>query len=326
MIVTTNYNFYLNSASFDNHPEYNKQKCQILGLNYDENTKRCWHSNKDKENELKLLPTMNINSEGNKAPLWLPITMDEKDGIQFMNIAKGVSGVDVGAIEKDPTKIKPSERKLLKCCNVGNTSLCDGNRTRLRLMERDLKKLNQQITNLQSTNADPIRIKVAEEKRKELNEEMNKIQKKLWTECDKHNYYEALMSLKNFRKIYKELVNEHDKAVYNRSIIEKQMMKFIYFEDEQGVKHVENDSTRSRKRKGLIPDLENEIKKYKKLIKNELERIENCPVPNPYVVDGAKPSCKTLAKRERPTELPFAQQPKEEVENKKCLQTILKTI
>lgn len=313
---TTNYNFYLNSTSFDNHPEYNKQKCQILGLNYDENTKRCWYS--DQVNDPNLLPTMNIDNEGNKAPLWLPITMDEKDGIQFMNIAKGVSGVNVGDIEKDPTKIKPSERKLLKCCNVGNTSLCDGNRTRLRLMERDLKKLNQQITNLQSTNADPIRIKVAEEKRKELNEEMSKIQKKLWTECDKHNYYEALMSLKNFRKIYKELVNEHDKAVYNRSIIEKQMMKFIYFEDEQGVKHVENDSTRSRKRKGLIPDLENEIKKYKKLIKNELERIENCPVPNPYAVDGAKPSCRTLAKRERPTELPFAQQPKEEVENKKC--------
>ena len=153
---------------------------------------------------------MNINNEGNKSPLWLPITMDDKDGIQFMNIAKGVNNIDVGTIEKDPKKIKSSERKLLKCCNVGNTSLCDGNRTRLRLMERDLKKLNQQITDLKSSDADPIRVKMAEEKRKELSGDISVIQKKLWTECDKHNYYEALMSLKNFRKIYKLFTISHN--------------------------------------------------------------------------------------------------------------------
>ena len=39
------------------------------------------------------------------------------------------------------------------------------------------------------------------EKIKELNGEREELQKKLWIECDKHNYFDALTSLKNFRKI-----------------------------------------------------------------------------------------------------------------------------
>ena len=310
---TTNHNFYLNSDSFDEHPTYTKQQCHTLGLNYDESSKRCYGEN---IGETKLLPTVNINKSGEKEALWLPISLDN-EGLQFMNIAKNDKGIKVGEINRDATQISQSGRKLLKCCDVGNTSLCEGNKTRLKLLEDDYADLGKQIADLKTNNANVVQIKMKEEQRNEIKLKMNKLQKKIWVECDKYNYHDALTTLKNYRKLYKQLVNEHERAKYNRSMIEKQMMKYIYYEDANNVKYVENDSIRSRKRKGMIPDLEQDMFKYKNMIKKELSRIENCPTSNPYLVDGVKPSCKTLATSEKPTEMSFAQQPIK-VENKKC--------
>ena len=311
-----------NEFGEENHPKYTESQCKILGLNFDETKKRCYINENNKNNELDMLSTVNIK-DGKKVPLWLPISLDNNGNAQYMNIGEGVTDTDIGFTTTEESKIKSNQKLLLKCCDVGETSLCEGNRTLLTLMDKDIQKLNKNLQELnQSSDSNKeIQIKMITEKIKELNAERNNLQKKLWMECDKHNYFDALTSLKNFRKIYKELFNEHKRAVYNRTLIENKMMKYIYFEGSDGKRYVENDSTRSRKRKGLIPDLETEIKKYKKIIKEELERIENCPVPNSYnnsILDGKGPSCEDLANKENPTEIPFAQQPKEEVENKKC--------
>jgi hypothetical protein len=327
-IVNTLFNLNDEGTFKENHPKYTEAKCNSLGLKYDDNTKHCYDT--DKINDTKSLPPMNYNDSGNGEELWMPISLDNYSNIRFMNISNN-SSTDVGVILKDQTEIetnimgKPNTRKIFKCCGVGKTTSCEGNKTKLQLLEKKytnaLNKYKKLVKDFEEKKVSNIIVKKAENSMNKIKKERDDIQEQIWIKCDKQNYYDALSSLKKYRGEYNKLVNEHKIAKINRVTIENQMMKFIYFEDGEGKKHVENDSSFSRKRKGLIPDLESEIKLYKKMIKNELERIQNCPTANPYniskEVEGGKPSCERLAQQEKPTELSFAQQPKQ-ADNRKC--------